>query len=117
MPADFEHDLDWRLLDGGHDLFGDGAVRIVSTPGHTPGHQSLLITFEERPPLVLLGDAAYSLEKMRQRRLPAIVWSPDAMVESWERIERIERDTGAELRCTHEADYSGVPISPSAWWS
>jgi hypothetical protein len=54
---------------------------------------------------------------MRQRRLPAIVWSPDAMVESWARIERIERDTGAELRCTHESDYSGVPISPSAWWS
>jgi hypothetical protein len=39
------------------------------------------------------------------------------MVDSWERIERIERDTGAELRCTHEADYSGVPISPSACWS
>jgi N-acyl homoserine lactone hydrolase len=116
-PADFEHDLDWRLLDGDHDVFGDGAVRIVATPGHTPGHQSLLITFDERPPLVLLGDAAYNLEKMRQRRLPAIVWSPDAMVESWERIERIARDTGAELRPTHETDYSGVPISPSAWWS
>ena len=99
------------------DVFGDGTIVVKSTPGHTPGHQSLLITFEERPPLVLLGDAAYSLEKMRQRRLPAIVWSPDAIVESWERIERIERDTGAELRCTHEADYSGVPISPSAWWS
>jgi N-acyl homoserine lactone hydrolase len=117
MQADFEHDLDWRLLDGDHDLFGDGTVRIVATPGHTPGHQSLVITFEERPPLVLLGDAAYSLEKMRQRRLPAIVWSPDAMVDSWERIERIERDTGAELRCTHETDYSGVPIPPSAWGS
>jgi glyoxylase-like metal-dependent hydrolase (beta-lactamase superfamily II) len=115
--ADFEHDLDWRLLDGDHDLFGDGAVRIVATPGHSPGHQSLLITFEARPPLMLLGDAAYSLEKMRQRRLPAIVWSPDAMVDSWERIERIEREAGAELRCTHEADYSAVPMSPSGWWS
>ena len=117
MPADFEHDLDWRLLDGDHDLFGDGAVRIVATPGHSPGHQSLMITFAGRPPLVLLGDAAYSLEKMRQRRLPAIVWSPDAMVDSWELIERIERVTGAELRPTHEADYSTVPISPAAWWS
>ena len=117
MPADFEHDLDWRPLDGDHDLFGDGAVRIISTAGHTPGHQSLVITFEQRHPLVLLGDAAYNLAKMRQRRLPAIVSSPDAMVASWERIERIERDTGAELRCTHETDYSGVPISPAAYWS
>ena len=53
-----------------------------------------------------LGDAAYNLGKMRQRRLPAIVWSPDAMVQSWERLEAIERDAGAELRCTHEADFS-----------
>ena len=117
MPADFEHDLDWRLLDGDHDLFGDGAVKIITTPGHTPGHQSLVIIFEGRPPLVLLGDAAYSIEKMRQRRMPGIVWSPDAMVESWQRIERLERDTGAELRCTHQSDYSSVPISPSAYWS
>jgi N-acyl homoserine lactone hydrolase len=117
MRADFEHDLDWRLLDGDHDLFGDGRVRIIATPGHTAGHQSLVITFDERPPLVLLGDAAYSLQKMRLRRLPAIVWSPDAMVASWERLEQIESDTGAELRCTHEADYSAVPISPSACWS
>jgi glyoxylase-like metal-dependent hydrolase (beta-lactamase superfamily II) len=105
------------LLHGDHDLFGDGAVKIIATPGHTPGHQSLVITFEARPPLALLGDAAYNLEKMRQRRIPGIVWSPDAMVASWERIERIERDTGAELRCTHEADLSDVPIAPSRFWS
>lgn len=116
MPEDFEHDLDWQPLDGDHDLFGDGSLRIVATPGHTPGHQSLVITFEKRRPLLLLGDAAYSLEKMRRRRLPAVVWSPDAVVESWERIERIERATGAELRCTHEADFSDVPIAPTAWW-
>lgn len=115
MPADFEHDLDWRLLDGDHDLFGDGAVRIIATPGHTPGHQSLVITFAARPPLILLGDAAYNLGKMRQRRMPGIVWSPDAMVKSWEKIEQIARDTGAELRCTHEADYADVPLAPLAW--
>jgi N-acyl homoserine lactone hydrolase len=117
MPVDFEHDLDWRLLDGDHDLYGDGTVQIIATPGHTPGHQSLLVRFDTRPPLLLLADAAYNLEKMRQRRLPAIVWNPDAMVDSWERIERLQAETGAELRCTHEADYSGVPIAPVACWS
>ena len=114
--ADFELDLDWRLLDGDHDLFGDGSLKIISTPGHSPGHQSLVVNFAARAPLVLLGDAAYNLGKMRQRRLPAIVWSPDAMVQGWERLEAIERDAGAELRCTHEADFSDVPIAPSAWW-
>ena len=66
---------------------------------------------------VLLGDAAYNLETMRQRRLPAIVWSPDAMVQSWKRFERIERETGVELCCTHESNFADVPISPHAYWS
>jgi hypothetical protein len=39
------------------------------------------------------------------------------MVESWERIERIECQAGAELRPTHEADFSDVPISPAGWWN
>ncbi len=39
VRADFDVGCDWRALDGDHDLFGDGRVRIVSTPGHTAGHQ------------------------------------------------------------------------------
>jgi N-acyl homoserine lactone hydrolase len=117
-PADFEHDLKWKVLDGDLDVFGDGKLRIISTPGHTPGHQAIYVEFENREPLVLMGDATYNLAKMRQRRLPAVVWSPDAMVASWERLEEIERDTGAELRCTHEFDFrERVPIAPGAHWS
>jgi N-acyl homoserine lactone hydrolase len=116
-PADFEHDLKWKVLDGDLDVLGDGKLRIISTPGHTPGHQSIYVEFESRKPLLLMGDATYNLEKMRQRRLPAVVWSPDAMVASWERLEEIERDTGAELRCTHEFDFEErVPIAPGAHW-
>jgi N-acyl homoserine lactone hydrolase len=117
-PADFEHDLRWKVLDGDLDVFGDGKLRIISTPGHTPGHQSIYVEFESRKPLLLMGDATYNLAKMRQRRLPAVVWNPDEMVKSWERLEEIEQDTGAELRCTHERDFEErVPIAPGAHWS
>jgi N-acyl homoserine lactone hydrolase len=115
-PDDFEHDLKWKLLDGHFDVFGDGKLQTIPTPGHTRGHQSLYIEFENRKPLVLMGDATYSLAKMRQRRLPAVVWSPDEMVASWERLEEIERETGAELRCTHERDFEDVPVAPQAYW-
>jgi glyoxylase-like metal-dependent hydrolase (beta-lactamase superfamily II) len=105
VPADFEHDLDWHGLNGDHDLFGDGSIRIIATPGHTAGHQ------------FLLADATYLLQKLRDRLLPAVVWSPDAMVASWQRIEELEREVGAELVCTHELDYEGrVPIAPGGWW-
>jgi glyoxylase-like metal-dependent hydrolase (beta-lactamase superfamily II) len=54
-PEDFDCGHDRVLLDGEHDVFGDGAVKLVPTPGHTAGHQSLLI--EDR--MLLVGDACY----------------------------------------------------------
>src|SRR5204862_3885333 len=32
-----------ELVDGDHDLLGDGSVQLLSTPGHTPGHQSVRV--------------------------------------------------------------------------
>lgn len=117
-PKDFDHDLRWTTLDGDRDVFGDGKLQIISTPGHTPGHQSIYVEFDGRKPLILMGDATYSISKMRQRRLPAVVWSPDEMVKSWERLEEIERDTGAELSCSHEVAFKEkVPIAPDAYWT
>lgn len=45
-----------KILDGDYDVFGDGAVIIVSTPGHTPGHQSLFVKLAKTGPIVLSGD-------------------------------------------------------------
>src|SRR6185436_9599335 len=44
------------LLDGDHDVFGDGSVVIISTPGHTPGHQSLLVNLPKTGAILLSGD-------------------------------------------------------------
>ncbi len=49
------------------DLFGDGSVRLVSTPGHTLGHQSLILRLKDREAL-LTGDAAYTLEVLDHER-------------------------------------------------
>src|SRR5262249_41376973 len=92
VPADFDHDLEWNELDGDHDIFDDGRIVVLSTPGHTRGHQSLMVHLDGDRTVILLADAAYLLAKMRERALPAIVWSPDAMVASWERIETLERE-------------------------
>jgi glyoxylase-like metal-dependent hydrolase (beta-lactamase superfamily II) len=46
-------------LEGDHDVFGDGSATIISTPGHTPGHQSLLVKLPKTGPRVLTGDAAH----------------------------------------------------------
>jgi N-acyl homoserine lactone hydrolase len=66
-PGDFDLGHDRELLDGEHDVFGDGSVRLVPTPGHTAGHQSLMI--EDR--ILLVGDACYCRLALDRDALPA----------------------------------------------
>jgi N-acyl homoserine lactone hydrolase len=116
LQRDFDMELNWRELDGDHDVFGDGLVRVISTPGHSRGHQSLLVNLDGGP-VFLLADATYLLAKMRARSLPGVLWSPDAMIASWDRIEELERDAGAKLIATHELDYeTSVKLAPDAWY-
>jgi N-acyl homoserine lactone hydrolase len=114
---DFEHDLDWRVLDGDHDVFDDGRLVVLSTPGHSRGHQSLMVQLDSGQTVILLADAAYLLSKMRERALPAVVWSPDAMVSSWERIEALEREHDALLIATHDLDFrERIKLAPQGWY-
>lgn len=116
IRSDFDVELQWHEVLGEHDLFGDGRVILVPTPGHTPGHQCLLVKLERRT-LLLLGDAAYIVQKMRDRRLPARYWNPDALIASWEHIEELEKKYSAELIASHELAYrSLVKVAPDQWY-
>lgn len=115
--ADFDHDLRWQQLDGDHDIFGDGRLVVLSTPGHTRGHQSLKVRLDDGRVVILLADAAYLLSKMRQRALPGIVWSPEATLATWDRVEALEREHDALLLTTHDLDFEErVRIAPEEWW-
>jgi glyoxylase-like metal-dependent hydrolase (beta-lactamase superfamily II) len=57
-----------RLIDGDYDVFGDGTVRILKAPGHTPGHQVLLLTLPKAGKVLLSGDL-YHLRRDRQQKL------------------------------------------------
>lgn len=111
---DFDLDLRWRELEGEHDVFGDGAVVLVPTPGHTPGHQSAVVSLPKAT-VILAGDVSYHLEPMRARRLSAVVWQADAMLASWLKLEAIERDRGAQIVLSHEVSFrDSVRLAPAA---
>ena len=59
-------------LQGDYDVFGDGSVTILSTPGHTPGHQSLLVKLPETGAVLLSGDAVHLKDNWDAKRVPAI---------------------------------------------
>lgn len=113
---DFDHKLEWVSLEGSHDVFGDGRLVIFPTPGHTRGHQSMLVKLEAQN-IILVADAAYIPKNMEQRLLTAVVWSPDAMVASWERIEEVQARENAKLIFTHDLDWSSkTRLAPKEWY-
>jgi glyoxylase-like metal-dependent hydrolase (beta-lactamase superfamily II) len=58
-----------RLIDGEHDLFGDGCVTCTPSPGHTPGHQSLRVRSAEGDH-ILVADACYNSQVVESRNFP-----------------------------------------------
>jgi N-acyl homoserine lactone hydrolase len=56
----------------GHDLFGDGSLVVLPTPGHTPGSISLLVRRPGRPPLIMVGDLSYDVHMLEAGHMPGV---------------------------------------------
>ena len=67
-------------------LTGDGRVVAVATPGHTPGHLSVVCVDDEGRHVLLAGDATDTLEQLRARRADAVAPKPKVQVETLDRI-------------------------------
>src|SRR6202790_887212 len=65
-------------LTGDYDVFGDGSVTILSTPGHTPGHQSLLVRLPKTGAVILSGDVVHFQTSFEHRYVPDNNWSKQA---------------------------------------
>lgn len=104
VPADFESVENWKAIEGEHDVFGDGSLVVFPTAGQIRGHQSLLVRLPGQP-MILLADAAYAPRSIEQSILPGVPWSPDAMIESWERVRAMRNRERAQLVLTHDREY------------
>jgi glyoxylase-like metal-dependent hydrolase (beta-lactamase superfamily II) len=100
---DFDHPLDYQLVDGEHDLFGDGQVVLLPTYGHTPGHQSLLLRAGKGTELVLTADACYTRENMDRDILPTVLWDPAEMSRSLSALRDWRDKRGATVIYGHDA--------------
>jgi glyoxylase-like metal-dependent hydrolase (beta-lactamase superfamily II) len=95
-------DAERILIDGDHDVFGDGRVRIISAPGHTPGHQVLFIDLENSGPVVLSGDLYHLAISRQDRRVPAFNVDKAMTLASMDRVEALVEETGATFWIEHE---------------
>jgi N-acyl homoserine lactone hydrolase len=113
-PKDWDHRLDYRLIDGEHDLFGDGAVVLLPTPGHTAGHQSLWIR-SGTTQFVLTSDAAYTREHLERTILPGNVYDAGEMTHSLAVLRDLRDRRGVVLLYGHDAEqWNSIPHAPQA---
>jgi glyoxylase-like metal-dependent hydrolase (beta-lactamase superfamily II) len=85
------------------DVFGDGRVVIKFAPGHTPGHQTLLLRLRRTGPVLLSGDLYHFPQERTLDRVPGFDSDPAQTRRSRKEIEEFLRTTGATLWIQHDA--------------
>ncbi len=91
--ADFEQpDLDWHPFTGELDLFGDGSVRLLPTPGHSAGHVSLLLELERTGPVLLTADAVDNRAQWEGSQSPRSLHSAEEADRSRERLREFSEE-------------------------
>jgi glyoxylase-like metal-dependent hydrolase (beta-lactamase superfamily II) len=102
-----------QMIDGDYDVFGDGSVMILKTPGHTPGHQSLEVRLKKSGVVVLSGDLWHQRDNYRFRRVPPFNVERADTLASIDRVSTILKNTRGRLVVQHDAgDFKGLPKFP-----
>jgi N-acyl homoserine lactone hydrolase len=95
-------------VEGDRDLFGDGSVVLISTPGHSPGHQCLLVRLPKTGALLLSGDAVHTKANWDSHRVPERNFNMPQSLASLDRMAAVLKENNGQLWIGHET--SEVPL-------
>jgi N-acyl homoserine lactone hydrolase len=102
-----------QMIDGDYDVFGDGTVRILKAPGHTPGHQLLMVKLKKAGTVIISGDLYHLRDNYRFRRVPPFNVSRADTLASIDRINTILKNTRGRLVVHHDPqDFKSLPAFP-----
>ena len=108
VRADYDRpELRWQTWTGELDLFGDGAVRLIETPGHSAGHASVLLTLGDAGPVLLTADAADNRDQWEGRAHPRSLHSREQANDSIQRLRELAAETEALIVFGHDAENWG----------
>lgn len=103
-----------QVIRGDHDVFGDGTVRILKAPGHTPGHQVLAVKLPKTGNVVLSGDLYHLRDNRQFHRVPTFNYNRADTLASFDRIETIVDNLNARFVVQHDpVDFKGLPKFPA----
>ncbi|WP_244598470.1 N-acyl homoserine lactonase family protein [Rhizobium tubonense] len=96
------HPKKLRLINGDLDLYGDGSVDLISTPGHTPGSQSLMVHLAKSGYIILSGDVVHSKGNFERRTVPSLNTDRAQSLASMQRIRSIMQTRHAQMFINHD---------------
>lgn len=101
--------------DADYDVFGDGSVKLVAAPGHTPGHRVALVDLPQSGLVLLTGDLYHLAESREKRTIPAFNTDRAQTLASIDKVEALAKDTGARVIRQHVPDdFEALPRLPEA---
>jgi N-acyl homoserine lactone hydrolase len=103
-----------QLIDGDTDVFGDGSVTLVSTPGHTPGHQSLLVHLRNSGSIILSGDVVHLNENFSENIVPSLNTNKAESIASMDKVRLLMATYRATLFINHDKSQTdGLKLLPA----
>jgi N-acyl homoserine lactone hydrolase len=103
-----------QMIDGDYDVFGDGSVKILKAPGHTPGHAVLEVKLKKAGVVILSGDLYHVHENRTFQRVPIFNDNRADTLASINRIEKIVKNTKARFVIQHNMDdFKAMPKFPA----
>jgi glyoxylase-like metal-dependent hydrolase (beta-lactamase superfamily II) len=100
--ADWKHPLSYVEREGDYDLFGDGTIRVWSTPGHSAGHQSLLVRLANTGTVILTGDCCNQRWVFDRALPPASSFDPALHRASIQRLRDLHAREGGLVLTSHD---------------
>jgi N-acyl homoserine lactone hydrolase len=104
-----------QYIDGDHDVFGDGSVVLLSTPGHTPGHQSLYVKLTNAGGVVVSGDLYHYPAERTQGKMPAREYA-SGTPQSRKKIDEFLARTHSQLWIGHSIDWYRDAVKAPGWY-
>ena len=117
IPANFEklRSSTAMIIDGDYDVFADGSVIIKSAPGHTPGHQVLVVRLPSRGPVMLSGDMVHLRYSWDNRVVPSFNFNVEQSGKTIDAMKAYAKQTGTELWVNHDLEqHKAIPKAPAS---